>query len=112
MRHWLLRVLGTVELDDLAFCCFVGVSNDDVHQETVELRLWQWVGTFLLDRILGCEHHEQVGHFVGFAGDGDLALLHSFQQRRLYLGGRAASTRLAKIGPFANWNWPPLAVCT
>jgi hypothetical protein len=35
--------------------------------------------------ILGCHHHEGIGHLVGFTGDRDLALLHDLEQRALHL---------------------------
>ncbi len=35
------------------------------------------------------QHHEQVRHLVGLAGDRDLPLLHRLEQCRLHLGGRA-----------------------
>ena len=60
-----------------------------MHQEAVELRFRQRIGALLLDRVLGREHHEQVRHLVGLAGDRDLALLHRLEQRRLHLGRRA-----------------------
>ena len=44
------------------------------------------IGAFGLDRVLRGHHQERAGHLVRFAGDGDLALLHHFQQRALHLG--------------------------
>ena len=84
-----LRILGAVELDDLAFDRLIRIGDDDMHQETVELRFGQRISALLLDRVLGREHHEQAGHLVGLAGDRDLAFLHGLQQRGLHLGGRA-----------------------
>ena len=40
-----------------------------------------------LDRILGREHHERLLQLPGLVADGDLALLHRFEQRALHLGG-------------------------
>jgi hypothetical protein len=40
----------------------------------------------VLDGVLGGDHHERPGHRVGGAVDGDLALGHGLQQRRLRLG--------------------------
>ena len=76
----LLRILLAVQLDDLAFRRLVRIGDDDMHQEAVELRFRQRIGAFLLDRVLGRQHHEEIGHLVGLAGDRDLPLLHRFEQ--------------------------------
>ncbi len=41
---------------------------------------------FLLDWVLGGQHHEEVREFVGLTRNSDLALLHGLEQRCLYLG--------------------------
>ena len=55
----------------------------DAQQEPVQLRLGQRERAFQLDRVLGRQHEEGVGQRPGRAVDGDLALLHRLQQRRL-----------------------------
>ena len=60
-----------------------------MHQEAIELRFRQRIGALLLDRVFGGQHHEEIRHLVGLAGDGDLALFHRFKQRGLDLGRRA-----------------------
>ena len=60
-----------------------------MHQETVELRLGQRIRAFLLDRILRRHDQEQRRQQIRRAPDGDLALAHRFEQRRLHLGRRA-----------------------
>jgi hypothetical protein len=56
-----------------------------LHEEAVELGLGQPVGAGLLDRVLGGDDHERPAHRVRDAVDGDPALLHDLQQRRLGL---------------------------
>jgi hypothetical protein len=62
------------------------VAEAGAHEEAVELGLGQLVGARLLDRVLGGDHHERTTHVVGPAVDGDVALLHHLEQRRLGLG--------------------------
>ena len=76
-------------VDDLAFLDVGGVTDQDLHQEPVALRLGQRVDALLLDRVLGGHHQERVGHLVGLAADRHLVLGHHLEQRRLHLGGRA-----------------------
>ena len=63
----------------------VGVADRGLHQEPVELGLGQPVGAGLLDRVLGGDHHERPADLVRHAVDGDPALLHHLEQRRLGL---------------------------
>ena len=44
------------------------------------------IGALELDRVLGRDHHERSRQAVGVRVDGDLALLHRLEQRRLRLG--------------------------
>ena len=67
----------------------VGVVDQDIEHEAVELGLGQRIGPFLLDRVLGRQHEERVGQPVALAADGDLPLLHRLEQGRLGLGRRA-----------------------
>ena len=72
--------------EDLQFILRAGVIQVDVQQEAVELSLGQRIGAGLLQRVLRRHDHEQFRQRPGFATDGDLALLHGFQQGRLDLG--------------------------
>jgi len=57
------------------------------------VRLGQGIGALLLDRVLRRDHHELVAERMGLAVDGDRALVHRLQQRRLRLGrGRLISS--------------------
>ena len=70
------------------FVRLVRVVDQNLEQEAVQLRLRQRVGAFLVERVLGGQHHERRRQREAFALDGDLPLLHHFQQRRLGLGRR------------------------
>ena len=74
--------------DDELF--FIGrVVHQHLHHETVHLGFGQRVSAFGFNRVLRGHHQEGVGHLVGFPGNGDLALLHHFQQSALHFGWRA-----------------------
>jgi hypothetical protein len=77
-----------VVLEHPEFVVLRGVVDDDLEQETVELRFGQRVGPLLLDGILGRQHHEGIGQLEGRVTDGDLSLLHGLEQRRLHLRRR------------------------
>jgi hypothetical protein len=66
-----------------------GISDLNVQQEPVELRLGQRIGAVLLDRVLRRHHHEQLGQAEACAPDAHLALFHRLEQRRLHLRRRA-----------------------
>ena len=57
-----------------------------MHQESVELCFRQWIGAFLLDRILSGHDEKEFGQTEGLATDAHLMLGHGFQQRGLNLG--------------------------
>ena len=63
------------------------VTDDQLEQEPVELRLGQRVGSFLFDRVLGRHHEERLLEHVDVAADRDRVFLHGFEQGRLGLGG-------------------------
>lgn len=65
------------------------IAHHELEHESVDLRLGQRIGSFLLDRILRCQYEERFRQRIGFAADGDLSLLHGFEQRRLHLRRRA-----------------------
>ncbi len=39
----------------------MGITQLETHQEAVQLRLWQGIGTGLVDRVLGGNDEERVG---------------------------------------------------
>ena len=65
------------------------IADDGFEDEAVELGLRQWIGAFVLDRVLRREHEKWVGQRERLAFEGDLPLLHRLEQRALRLRGRA-----------------------
>ena len=80
---------GRRRLDDLELLVLGRVVDAHLEHEAVELGLGQRVGAFLLDRVLRGEHEERLGQLVAHAADGDLVLLHGFEQGGLRLRRRA-----------------------
>src|SRR4051812_17211980 len=72
-------------LDDRDLVAVLGVADDELEHEAVDLRLGQRVGALGLDRVLRRQHEERLGDLVGLVPDRDLALLHHLEQRRLHL---------------------------
>ncbi|MGY4368326.1 hypothetical protein ACVW1A_004391 [Bradyrhizobium sp. LB1.3] len=68
---------------DTALGVAIGIVDVDLHQETVELRFRQRIGSFLLQRVLRGEYMERLRQIVARAGHGDVLLLHRLEQRRL-----------------------------
>ena len=62
---------------------FGRVAERQAQQEAVELRLGQRERALELDRVLRRQHQERPRQRARLAVDGDLALLHRLQQRRL-----------------------------
>ena len=62
--------------------------DDDLHHEAVALGVGQLVDALALDRVLGGDDEERLGHGVGDAADRHLLLGHHLEQRRLHLGRR------------------------
>ncbi len=83
----------------------VGIVHEHLEHEAVLLGFRQRIGSFLLDRVLRGEHEERIGNFIGDScPDGDLSLLHRFQQSAAcVLGGvrLISSARMIceKMGP-------------
>ena len=67
----------------------IGVADDQLHQEAVELGLGERVGSLVLDRVLGGQHPERLGKDDRLVADGDLPLLHRLEKRALHLGRRS-----------------------
>ena len=84
------------------------VAEPDPEHEPVELGLRQGERALVLDRVLGRDDEERVGHRVGRAVDRRLALLHALEQARLGLRRRpvdlVGEDDLAMIGPGRNSN--------
>ena len=81
-----MRQLALGIAHDLALAGGIGIADAQAHQEAVELRFGQRIGAVMLHRILRGDHHERPRQRVRAAVDGDLALVHGFEQRRLRLG--------------------------
>ena len=69
-----------------------GVGHVDLHQEAVELRLGQRIGTLLLQRVLRRQHVKGRRKVVPLAGDRHVVLLHRLEQGGL--GARAGAVDL------------------
>ena len=83
------RLVATHPLQHLALLVARGIGYPDLEHEAVELGLRKRISAFVLDRVLGGKHQERLVQHEGVAADGDLLLLHRFQQRCLHLGRRA-----------------------
>src|SRR5437763_10695046 len=59
------------------------VTHLDTHQEAVELRLRQWIGAVVLDRILRGDHEERLRQRLRFSVHTDLRLIHGLEERGL-----------------------------
>ena len=79
------RALG---LEDRDLGAAVGIAHRDAHEEPVELGFGQGIGAFELDRVLRGDDHERRRQPIGVGVDGDLALFHRLEQRRLGLRRR------------------------
>ena len=82
-----MRPLLLVEDDDLLDR--LRVAEAQAEHEPVELGLGQRERALVLDRVLGGDDQERIGHRVGRAVDRRLALFHALQQRGLRLRRRA-----------------------
>ena len=60
-----------------------GISDANLQQKAVQLRLGQRIGAFEVHRILGGKDGEPGGQRAADAVAGDLALFHAFEQRGL-----------------------------
>ncbi len=76
-------------LNDAAFIGACGVGDDDLEHEAIQLGFRQGVSAFLFDGVHRGQHHKRLWQAVGGIAQGDLPLLHTFQQGRLDFGRRA-----------------------
>jgi hypothetical protein len=76
---------GAVRVEHLQLGGRRRVPDGDAGGEPVPLRLREGIGALHLDRVLRGDHHERGLQPVGGPVDGDLTLLHAFQQRGLGL---------------------------
>ena len=84
-----LGMRDELPLHDRQLLVVLGVVDEDLQHEAVDLRLGQRVRALGLDRVLCGEREERVGSGEGVGADRDLPLLHHLEQRRLHLGRRA-----------------------
>ena len=80
---------GRHPVEDFTLFPPLRVGHDQLEHEPVDLRLRQRIRALMLDRVLGRQHQEELGQWESLAADGDLLLLHRFQQCTLHLGRRA-----------------------
>ena len=85
----LWNVLRRRHFDDLELFLFLGVIDEYVEHEAILLSFRQWIGAFLLKRVLGCKHVERMGQVVAHAGDRHVMLLHRLKERGLRARARA-----------------------
>ena len=81
-----LAVITSGQVENGLFGLCRRVTNHHMHQKAVKLGFGKWVGTFLLNRVLGCHHHEQAIKRKCAHAHTDLALAHGLKQGRLYFG--------------------------
>ena len=72
-------------LHDRQLLVVLGIADEDLEHEAVDLCLGQRVGALGLDRVLRRHHEERRRHGVRVLSDRHLALLHHLEQRRLHL---------------------------
>ena len=81
----------------------LGVADQDLEHEAVDLRLGQRICPLRLDRVLRRHHEEGTRHRIGRVADRDLSLLHHLEQRGLHLGRGAVDLvgqqEVAEDGP-------------
>ena len=82
-RRYFRLELSRGAADDLEFLLLLGIIDEGVEHEAVELGLGQRVGSLLLDRILRGQHEERFGQPAALASGRHLVLLHRLEQRGL-----------------------------
>ena len=82
-------MLDELPLDDGELLVVLGIPDQHLEQEAVDLGLGQRVRALRLDGVLRRHHEERRGDAVRVVADRDLALLHDLEERGLHLRGRA-----------------------
>src|SRR5437868_597787 len=72
-----------------SFVFFRWIVDENLELETIELRLGQRIGPFVLDRVFRREHCEDRRQRICFAVNGYLAFFHGLEQRSLGFWWRA-----------------------
>lgn len=85
MSHFLRHAEGA--LHDAHLLALRGIVDEHLHHEAVAWGLGEGVRALRFDRVLGGEDEEGRGHREGLVADGDLPLLHHFQEGGLHLRG-------------------------
>ena len=83
------RVDDALRVEDRHLLTILGVAELQPDEEAVQLRFRQREGALVLDRVLRRHDEERLGELVGRAVDGDLMLLHRFEECGLRLRRRA-----------------------
>ena len=76
---------GNILADDLLLFLKRRIIDDNLQHKTVYLSFWKRIGTFLLNGILGSHYQERIRQYESLTANGDLFLLHGFQQSTLNL---------------------------
>jgi hypothetical protein len=71
---------------NLPFAGPVGIADAQAHQKTIELRFRQRIRAVVFERVLRGDDHEGPRQRVRVPVDGDLGLIHGFEQGGLRLG--------------------------
>ena len=80
---------GEVEFEDVALVGFVGVEDESLQKETIQLGFGEWIGALEVDGVLRSEDGKVGGQRADDAVSGDLALFHAFEQSGLGARGHA-----------------------
>ena len=86
--HQRLEIAGRAA-DDLVHLAAVGIGDDDLEEEPIELRFGKRICPLLLNGVLRRQNEEGTVQLVGRARYRDSPLLHRLQERRLALGAGA-----------------------
>lgn len=80
-------VTGDGAFDDGGEVGAIGIADEDLHEEAVELRFGERIGAFHFDGVLGGHDEEGALELVSGGAGGDGAFLHGFEEGALGLGG-------------------------
>ena len=82
---------------------YTWIVENDPHEESVELCLWEWVGTLMFERVLRGKYNEWTRECKCLITDGDFFLLHGFEESGLYLG-RSTIDLIGEEDIGKNWS--------